>query len=261
METTFPGATTRTETSDFLPLRAVPSDPMSINTSFQTNRTIGWLLISSAVLLFVPYTILSIIFDYPQILRQDAGIILTRFHQGGSSLVLAWWAFAIVGLPLFGAYVLIGQQLESKVSFARLATVLGLIGLVVQMIGLLRWTFVVPVLAQQYVSGNEMGKEASKIGFQVIHQYGGVVLGEHLGQLFTISWTVLISLAFARLKRFPKWLSWLGYGSSAIYLGAQAELFATVISGFPYWSLAGFLGSTLWLIWLILLGVRFVFKR
>jgi len=232
-----------------------------MNLSIRFNKTTGWLLISSAVLLFVPYTILSIIFEYPQVLRQDAGIILTRFHQGGSSLVLVWWAFAIVGLPLFGAYVRIGQQLEDKVSFARLATVLGLIGLVVQMIGLLRWTFVVPVLAQQYVSGNEMTKEASKMAFQVIHQYGGVVLGEHLGQLFTIAWTVLISLAFARLKRFPKWLIWLGYGSSAIYLLAQAELFATVIPGFPYWGLAGFLGSTLWLIWMILLGLQFASKR
>jgi hypothetical protein len=249
-------ATTHTETSDF-----ITSDPAAMSPSFHSSKTIGWMLISSAALLFVPYTILSILFDYPQVLRQDAGIILTRFHQGGSSLVLVWWAFAIVGLPLFGAYVLIGQQLENKVAFARLATVLGLIGLVVQMVGLLRWTFVVPVLAGQYVSGNEMAKEASKVAFQVIHQYGGVVLGEHVGQLFTIAWTVLISLAFTRLKYFPKWLSWLGYGSSAIYLCAQAELFATVIPGFPVWSLAGFLGSTLWLIWLILLGIWLVSER
>jgi len=39
---------------------------------------------------------------------------------------------------------------------------------------------------------------------------------------------------------------------------AQAELFATVIPGFPVWGMAGFIGSTLWLIWLIILGVKFL---
>ncbi|HLA58471.1 MAG TPA: hypothetical protein VK622_06910, partial [Puia sp.] len=65
-----------------------------------TNRekTIGLLLITGAVGVLIPYTILTIIFDYPNILRQDPAIILTRFHAGGSSLILTWWAFAILGL-------------------------------------------------------------------------------------------------------------------------------------------------------------------
>ncbi|HEY1056435.1 MAG TPA: DUF4386 domain-containing protein, partial [Emticicia sp.] len=97
-------------------------------------------------------------------------------------------------------------------------------------------------------------KKTSKIVFQVIHQYGGVILGEHLGQLFTIIWTVMMTTAFAKLKLFPQWIIWLGYISSGIYLMAQAEIFATVMPDFPVWSLAGFIGSTLWLIWLITVG-------
>jgi hypothetical protein len=56
----------------------------------------------------------------------------------------------------------------------------------------------------------------------------------------------------------PEWITWLGYASSIIYLLAQAELFATVIPGFPVWNLAGFLGSTLWLIWLLCIGITFI---
>jgi hypothetical protein len=87
---------------------------------------------------------------------------------------------------------------------------------------------------------------------------GGVLLGEHIGQLFTIVWTVMISVAFIKLKLFPKWVSWLGIISSIIYLLAQAELFATVMPGFPVWDMAGFAGSTLWLIWLIITGIMFI---
>lgn len=39
---------------------------------------------------------------------------------------------------------------------------------------------------------------------------------------------------------------------------AQAELFNPVIPGFPVWNLAGFLGSSLWLIWLIIMEIKFL---
>ena len=54
------------------------------------------------------------------------------------------------------------------------------------------------------------------------------------------------------------WAKWLGLVSSFIYLLAQAELFATVIPEFPVLDMAGFLGSTLWLIWLVVIGIFFI---
>jgi hypothetical protein len=225
----------------------------------KTYKTIGWLFITGAVALFIPYTILTIIFEYPDILRQDTSVILQKFHDGGNTLIWTWFAFAITGIPLLPAYILLGQNLEKKTSAVRVATVIGVFGLVVQMIGLLRWTFVVPVLANSFVSApDDVTKAASMIAFKTVHQYGGVILGEHLGQLFTITWTILISLAFSKLKLMPKWINWLGLFSSFIYLLAQAELFATVMPGFPVWDMAGFLGSTLWLIWLLVIGINLI---
>jgi hypothetical protein len=225
----------------------------------RTEKIIGILLILGAVGVFIPYTILTIVFDYPDILRQDPGFILTKFHEGGPSLILVWFLFAILGIPLIIAYILIGQKLESKISFVRWTTTLGVISGIVQIIGLLRWTFVVPVLANNFVLAvSEATKESNKVAFQTIHQFGGVLLGEHLGQLFTVIWTIMIAAAFDRLRLFPKWTIWMGYISATIYLVAQAELFKTVIPGFPAWDMAGFIGSTLWLIWLIIVGIKFL---
>lgn len=192
-------------------------------------------------------------------MRQDAGTLLTKFHNGGSSLILTWWAFAILGQPLLIADVLIGQKLENKLSFIKWVTTLGVISGIVQIIALLRWVFVIPVIADTYVSSGDMAtKAAAIISFKTFHQFGGVLLGEHLGQLFTIIWTVMISYAFLRLNLISKWVSWLGICASLIYLMAQAELFATVIPGFPVWDMAGFIGSTLWLVWLIIVGAKFI---
>lgn len=226
------------------------------------NKTIGSLLIAGAIAVLIPYTVLTIVFEYPDILRQDTAIVLTKFHEGGTILIWTWFAFAIMGIPLLPAYILLGQQLENKAPMVRVATTIGIIGLIVQMIGLLRWTFVVPVLADTFVNAtDEATKSAAIVAFKTIHQFAGVILGEYLGQLFTIIWTILMTLSFAKLNLFSKWVNWLGYISSFIYLLAQAELFATVMPNFPVWDLAGFIGSTLWLVWLITIGVKMFNKR
>ena len=143
----------------------------------------------------------------------------------------------------------------------RLATTIGIIGLVVQMVGLLRWTFVVPALATEYVTGDSTAQAASRAAFITIHQYGGVALGEHLGQLFTVAWTVMVAIAMRRAGLMPRWMTVFAMVTSAIYLFSQLDLFATVIPGLPVWDLAGFLGSTLWLVWLVLVGVRLMLVR
>lgn len=223
------------------------------------NKKAGILLIAGAIALLIPYSILTVTFEYPVILRQDTATILTRFHEGGSSLIWTWFAFAVTGIPLIPAYIMIGQQYENKAPLIRMATTIGLIGLIVQMVGLLRWTFVVPVLADTFVhSTDEATKAAAVVSFKTIHQFAGVILGEHLGQLFTIAWTVMITVSFAKLKLLPKWINGLGIISSLIYLMAQAELFATVMPGIPAFDLAGFIGSTLWLAWLVMAGIYFI---
>lgn len=225
----------------------------------QNYKLIGALMIFGAIALLIPYNILIVTFDYPDILRNETSVILTRFYNGGSSLIWTWFAFAVTGLPLLPAYIMLGQNLEKENRLVKMATNIGVIGLIVQMIGLLRWTFVVPVLADAYVNAtDEPTRAAVVMAFKTIHQFAGVILGEHLGQLFTITWTIMMSLALKKMKLIPAWLAWFGITSSGIYLLAQAELFATAMKDFPVCEPAGFIGSTLWLVWIVLIGVRFL---
>lgn len=187
-------------------------------------KWIGYMLIAGAIGVFIPYTILTITFNYPDILRQESAIILTEFHKGGAPLIFTWLAFALLGIPLLIAYSLIGQKLETKMPHIRWVTTIGIISGVVQIIGLLRWVFVVPVLATEFVNtNNQATQEAIKISFKVMHQFGGVLLGEHVGQLFTVIWTVFISAALLKVSIIPKWLAFLGFVASFIYFLAQAE--------------------------------------
>lgn len=225
-------------------------------------KSVGILFIVGALGVLIPYTILTLTFNYPDVLRLDTGTILQNFQQGGTPLIFTWLAFGLLGFPLLIGYSILGKILEKKVSFAHWITTLGIISGVVQIIGLLRWVFIVPVLAKQYVSVADPSVQASiAVGFDVIHQFSGVLLGEFLGQLFTEIWTIGICIALMKTSYAPRWISWFGIVSALIYFCGQAELLATVIPGFPNISWASFLGSTLWLVWLMILGSNFLRRK
>ena len=157
-----------------------------------------------------------------------------------------------------------GKLLErNDTPYLLAGTLAGVFGAVLQMIGLLRWTFVVPLLAAAYVdpAASDATRTATVVVFQAIHQYGGVVIGEHLGQMFTIVWMVLISMAMFQSPLFRPWLAWLGLAAAAVYSLAQSELLATVLPGFPVVPEAGLIGSLLWLAWLLVMGVVLVLSR
>ena len=221
-------------------------------------RLTGALFITGAILVNIPYALLVGHFDYPDVLRRPAEMILERFAAGGPDLIVQWLAFAWVGLPLLIAIALLPRALERQESAAVSAgTVFGIVGGVVQMIGLLRWVFVVPMLARLYTDPgtSEAGRQAVAVTFQTLHQFGGVLLGEHLGQMFTILWMGLISAELLRRPGRSAWLGWAGIAAALVYLAAQAELLATVLPGMPEVPAAGLAGSLLWLGWMLWLGL------
>ena len=57
-------------------------------------RLTGVLFIAGAILVNIPYALLISTFDYPEILRQPAEVILVRFEAAGPGLIALWLAFA-----------------------------------------------------------------------------------------------------------------------------------------------------------------------
>lgn len=223
----------------------------------------GLLFVLGAVLVNVPYTLLISNFNYPDILREPSGVILTKFAEGGSSLIATWLFFALSGIPLLVATILLGRLWSDRSpALMNLATTLGVIGLVAQFVGLLRWVFVIPALASSYVEPgtSETMREAITVSFQTIHRFGGVLLGEYIGQLFTISWMLVISIVMLRTRIFRSWIGWFGIISSAVYILAQTELLHTSIPSIPSIDIAGLVGSILWILWMACLGVLLLLK-
>jgi hypothetical protein len=217
-------------------------------------RVTGWLLVVGAVTFAVAATILSSTFDWPDILREPPDVVLPAFAAGGTSLVWTWfavaWTYAVLLVPILLLPAALGRGDDPVL---RAATFVGAASVLLSVIGFLRWVFVVPPLADAFTTGDATAPVAAAWTAQ--HQFGGALLGEHLGQLLAIGWSITVSVLILRSGILWRWVGWAGLVASLLYLCNQGDILATAVPGFPVFDLAGFIGSSLWAIWLIALGV------
>ena len=225
-------------------------------------RVTGWLLVIGAVTFAVAATILSSTFEWPDILREPPEVVLPAFLSGGTSLVWTWfavaWTYAILLVPILLLPAALGRRDDPVL---RAATFVGASSVLLSLIGFLRWVFVVPALADSYAAGDPTTKAAVAAAWTAQHQFGGALLGEHLGQLLVIGWSITVSVVILRSGVLARWVGWAGLVASVLYLSGQGDILATAVPSFPVWDLGGLLGSTLWGLWVLALGVAVLRAR
>lgn len=219
-------------------------------------RTTGGLFVVGALAFGAAATVLSSTFEWPDILREPASVVLPSFADGGASLVWTWfavaWTYAIVAVPMLLLPAALGRRDDVVL---RAATTVGAASVVLSVAGFLRWVFVVPALARSYVTGDATTKAAVEAAWTAQHQFGGALLGEHLGEILAIGWSVAVAVVVLRSGLLPRWVGWSGLATSLLYFLNQGDIMATALPDFPVWDLAGLLGSTTWGLWVAALGV------
>ena len=218
--------------------------------------TTGGLFFVGALAFAAAATLLSSTFNWPDVLREPAEVVLPAFVAGGTGLVWTWfataWTYAILAVPILLLPAALGRRGDPVL---RVATSIGATSVVLSVVGFLRWVFVVPPLAGSYVTGDATTRAAVDAAWTAQHQFGGALLGEHLGQLLVIAWSVALSVVTLRTRVLPRWLGVTGLAVSAVHLTNQGDILATAVPGFPVWDLGGLLGSVGWGLWVAALGV------
>jgi hypothetical protein len=109
----------------------------------------GIVLIATPILFNAGFTLLAQRFDYPDILRRPTHEVLDRFRDGGTALVLTWWAFALSAVLFAALVVLLAIAVDdAEPAVVVLGLVFGVLAWLVQFLGLIRWPFLVPYLAR-----------------------------------------------------------------------------------------------------------------
>ncbi len=216
---------------------------------------LGATAIAFAIVFNIPYLILSMIYAYPDVLRRPASEALDLFADGGAVLILTWHGFALSALalaPMAIALSLTPERVARRPGLAIGAAISGSLAALAQAIGFWRWVFVVPGLARIHAdaAASAESRLASERAFELLNAYGGVAIGEHIGQLLTVLFVgMLASLQWTETKRITAAIGFaaaltiaLGTGEGlSLALGKSGEMFSLA-------TVAGFLALTGWLI-------------
>jgi hypothetical protein len=215
-----------------------------------TSRTAGALLVAVPLIFTAGFSGLQVTFEYPDILRQPAGAVLTRFAAAGPDLHLYWYAMMFAALLMTGGTIAAGLHFWKRNNLiAALMIGAGVLAGLVQALGLLRWVMLVPSLAAMYVApgASEIDKTMAVALFDAANHYLGMGVGEHLGYFFTAIWTALVSVLI--------------FGTNRIIALSGILIAVGVLSGMlePYGvPLTGMINSvsySLWALWTLILGV------
>jgi hypothetical protein len=222
----------------------------------------GIALIAMPVAFNVSFALLGARFDYPDILRRPTGEVLARFRQGGTTLVMTWWGFALTSVFFAPLVVLVSAAIpDADANLLAVATTVGVLAAIVQFVGLIRWPFLVPYLAREaeLAAPGSARHESVDVVFQAFNRYLGVAVGEHLGYAFTGAWSVLTGAAFTQTDAVPVWV-----GVPGMLIGASLVVCSLEFVGRHEptgWKLAEKLtpiAYVLWSIWLVIAGVALV---
>ncbi|HKP54411.1 MAG TPA: DUF4386 domain-containing protein [Chloroflexia bacterium] len=221
----------------------------------------GVFLIVSGLWLIVPFELLRRSFEYPDILRKPTGEILRKYHAGGNRLTILWLFFALSAVLIFPTALLLHEVIANAsrgraIPYLGIATLFGILAGIFNLLGLIRWVFLVPLLAAKYVDPNssQATRDATETVFEAFHTYLGVTVGEFLGFSTLSIWGALVGFALMDAALLNPILALVGVILSiGIFLGNLE---------FAGWKPAGAIvaiSSGLFAVWLIVIGTVLLF--
>jgi hypothetical protein len=193
--------------------------------SRQSGQFAAFFLITQYILMLSAFIILSSAIDWPQSLDDPASIALPRVLGQSQFMLLGYGFYFLVGILFIPATVALNARLGITGSMASMTVALATFSAIAKSIGITRWLFAMPTLAEAYVAP---GADTQTIGaiFAVLNEYAGGI-GEILGVgLMSGIWTILMARElFKKPGKIAKPLAVFVFLTALI-------LFATIPAGF-----------------------------
>ena len=151
------------------------------------------LIIVHILALFIGFTILANVFQFPDVLQLASSERLALYRQNQSIIQPTYWVLAMTGLTQIGISVFLYRSFRNRErTVLMLALVFGIICGILQAAGFIRWAILIPYLAEQMRSATSATTEVLVMVEAAFNRYTGMALGEHLANICLGLWTLLI---------------------------------------------------------------------
>lgn len=161
-------------------------------------RCAGFFLIAQFVLMWATFFVLSSSINWPASLDDPASITLPRLLDRYGLVMTGYSLYLLVALLLVPATAALNRRFSLTGALGQTTLALAIISAMAKSIGITRWLFAMPALAQVYASGTN--RATIELLFTTLNAYAGGI-GEILGvALITGVWTVLMGAVVMRSR-------------------------------------------------------------
>ncbi|MEM7735271.1 MAG: DUF4386 family protein [Deinococcota bacterium] len=182
-------------------------------------RFTAFLLILEGFLVFVPVVVLGAAINWPASLDEPASVNFPLLTENWDMVLLGYGVYLIYSIlfwPLSHLVTRVVTPGDVNTPLLSVASGFGVASAVLRVLGIIRWLYPMPMLAQLYLAPDvsEQTQETISIVYETLNAYAGNI-GEMLGvSLFAAMWFTLVSIALLRSANFPKWLGVYGLVSA-----------------------------------------------
>jgi hypothetical protein len=211
-------------------------------------------LVLEPILMYAAFFVLSSSINWPASLDEPASVNLPLVAQERGAVIVGYGAYLAYSLLILPLSVMLYFALKGRGASPLLAVAaaVGVISALARALGIGRWLFLMPFLAEIYgdPSSSPAAREAVEVAYVAFNEYAGGV-GELLGVTLTGAlWVGLTSAALLRSGRFPRWLGLLGLLAAALLLPGLLS-----VAGLDVGSLFAFIGGNVLLVWMLALAL------
>jgi len=219
-------------------------------------RWLGAMLIAQFAIFAIALITLGSAIDWPASLDKPASEVLPLIRDQRAAVALGYTSYFLSATLLIPIALLLRQALRAADGgLLTIAAGFGAIAGFAKLLGIGRWLFMMPALAESYAAApNASTRETLELIYTTFNHYAGGV-GENLGvALFGGLWTGCMAVVILRSGRLPRWLGYFGLVAALFVLSPLAEVYGVGIG--PMVVVSG----VIWQVWMITLGGLFLVR-
>jgi hypothetical protein len=216
-------------------------------------RWAGAMLLAQFAIFMVAFLTLGSAIDWPASLDKPAGEVLPLIRDQRAAVALGYTSYFISAMLLIPIALLLRQIMRGAGDapgggLGGVAAGFGAIAGFAKLLGIGRWLFMMPALADSYAVAGPSARQSLELIYAAFNNYAGGV-GENLGvALFGGLWTAGVAVAILRSGILPRWLGYFGAAAALTVLAPLAEVYGVGVG--PMLIVSGII----WQLWMIALG-------
>ncbi len=170
-------------------------------------------LVLEIILFMTAFRVLAKAVNWPASLDKPAAVVLPLFTQHRGAAIAGYYSYMLSALLLIPISLMLHRVLARENSLLLMsATWFGVLSGAMKSLGIVRWLFLMPFLADTYMNpkASATTRETVALVYDAFNLYAGKV-GEHLGgHLLTAFWVGLMAIVLMRSRLVPGWIAWTG---------------------------------------------------